>query len=216
MRRWCPSTRQPTSDVERKGGWLPRGLHLNGPPQEFLDVALSLEHPYDARAEPPDDLRSAIRFWARSPLNVLERHVSKFFDFWHSRAKELASDEESLHGALPHHLARVLRGKRLLLLFEMAAATGHPDTTVVPELAGGFTLAGEVPHSGAFPLRSGEDCVLGESEEWLSQRAHAVRASLGSALGSRPLAPDILPEVAAATFKEIDAGWVDGPFPPPK
>ena len=42
--------------------------------------------------------------------------------------------------------------------------------------------------------------------------APAVQADLRAILAKHPLEPDMRSEVAEATRKEIEAGWVTGPF----
>ena len=47
-------------------------------------------------------------------------------------------------------VARVLKGKRLLLLQEVAESLDWPDSAVFTELKAGFDLVGDFPRTGVF------------------------------------------------------------------
>ena len=61
-------------------------------------------------------------------------------------------------------------------------------------------------------MHAAEDKVQGRPEAWLDARAAAVQQDLRASLARHPLDPDIAREVADATRKEVEAGWVQGPL----
>ena len=66
------------------------------------------------------------------------------------RAIELDREENRLHADMPEEVARVLNGKRLLLLQEVAESVDWPDSAVFTELKAGFDLVGDFPRTGVF------------------------------------------------------------------
>ena len=58
--------------------------------------------------------------------------------------------EGKLHEAMPEEIKTVNQGKRLLLLKELLQAIGWPDKQLVPDLASGMRIAGNLERSGTF------------------------------------------------------------------
>ena len=180
-------------------------------PPEFLDEAMALRHPVDVPYALQDGITDIIRAWA-ADRGDMQGRVLQQLAFWEERAGQLAPDEALIQERLHPDVRGVLAGKRLLLLDEMARAAGYVDERVAVDLARGFPLAGRFPYSGAFPRRAGADQFEAESLEWLGAQAPAVQEDLRRHLRRYPLEPDLAEEVGAATAKEVQAGWVTGPF----
>ena len=60
--------------------------------------------------------------------------------------------EKELRDSLDPEVAKVLQGKRLLLLERIAQSIGWTDTNVFAELRQGFDLIGHHKHSGSLCL----------------------------------------------------------------
>ena len=210
-----PEFPEPPSRLEtRTGGEVPEPAGELTPwtPQGFLTRSFSVAHPVDRPFDVDDGTRAAIQFWTERDLETNQNEVEGTFARWEARAAELMSDEAALHDKLPEATAQVLVGKRLCILQELADEIGHPDKTIVAELAGGFALAGALPASGVYPPRPPERAIVGHPTSWLDVCAPAVQTNLRHTLARSPLSPDILPEVAAATAKEVEVGWARGPL----
>jgi hypothetical protein len=85
-------------------------------PQEFIKKALGCAHPFLASDRSLDDVKeAALRTLARGPArtswwrrSVLER--------WRRRGKKLEQAEAELHSKMNKSVARVMKGKKILLL----------------------------------------------------------------------------------------------------
>ena len=66
----------------------------------------------------------------------------------------LSSKEAELHDQLDPEVAKVLKGKRLLLLEEILNEIGFPDKNLVKDICSGFRLTGWLRDSQLFPHRS--------------------------------------------------------------
>ena len=62
---------------------------------------------------------------------------------------ELNKEKKRLHASVPEEVARVLKGKRLLLLQE-AESLDWPDSAVFIKLKAGFDLVGDFLRAGVF------------------------------------------------------------------
>ena len=123
-------------------------------PDDFVARAVAAGHPRNLFAED----------WsARDPFvlenlspdrgKLLDRR-NAFFRKWLKRASELASKEKDLHDSLDQEVARVLKGKRLLVLEEILNEIGFPDRHLVKDICEGFRITGWLRDSMLFPHRS--------------------------------------------------------------
>ena len=80
---------------------------------------------------------------------MVQRRAS-LLKVWTGWASELEVDERLLKDSLDPQVAKVLQGKRLLLLERIAKSIGWTDTGVFAELRQGFDLIGHHKHSGVF------------------------------------------------------------------
>ena len=71
---------------------------------------------------------------------------------WGDMKAKLAGAEARLHASLEPGVAKVLRGKSLLLLEQIASDLGWPDTSLHRELREGFRITGMSKPSGVFDL----------------------------------------------------------------
>ncbi|CAE7816597.1 SLC24A2 [Symbiodinium sp. CCMP2592] len=119
-------------------------------PDEFVDAAKDLLHPFAASAVlSPIVKRRLFEALTKGPEWVQRQRCSKL-KLWLSWAKELQIAEGEMKSKLDPDIGRVLRGKRLLLLKRIADDMDWPDTDWLSELLEGFDLVGSQKHTGVF------------------------------------------------------------------
>ena len=123
--------------------------------QEFVERALSLQHPFDMFCDVPDCMLRLNFFMLTSgPVELTRRRISKITQ-WPDWRNNLLKDEQKLHQSLEPGVAKILQGKNLLLLEKIASTLDWPDVNVFDEIKAGFRLVGLSEKSGVFfPKRS--------------------------------------------------------------
>ena len=66
------------------------------------------------------------------------------------KAAEFESDELKLHQSLDQHVARVLKGKRLLLFKHLLEISEYNDSELFNDMIKGFDLVGHTSTSGCL------------------------------------------------------------------
>ena len=118
--------------------------------QQFVECARQLWHPFDELRNLPDRLIASIFNNITSSPHELAKQRCEFMKHWTCRARELQKDENHLHMSMPEHVRAVLRGKRILLMKELAQSIRWPDMSLFDEMAAGFRLVGPVAKTGIF------------------------------------------------------------------
>ena len=125
-------------------------LGVYASPEEFVQDCRTVEHPFDKLHAVPDSLKQCLfDMLVKGPAWVVQRRAS-LLKVWTGWASELEVDERLLKDSLDPQVAKVLQGKRLLLLERIAKSIGWTDTGVFAELRQGFDLIGHHKHSGVF------------------------------------------------------------------
>lgn len=177
-------------------------------PLDFLNEARKLVHPAEHAGVLHSGVSTAIQKHCElSPLELLKCRQSVF-----SRAlatiRSLSQEEAALRDKMPHHLATVLRGKRILFLASWLREKDHPDQSLCEDLANGFPLHGWLAKSHVFSeqwrppaLHPGELLrVASKQNKWI----------LGSCKRSNQA--DIDTAVWDAILADVEKGWAVGPF----
>ena len=119
-------------------------------PIDFIRESLKAGHPKYLLKQIDNDLREAV-------INMREENHAKtvsnraeFFKTWLARAVELKSAEQELHSNVAPYLAKILKGKRLLLWKEILVDLNYPDAAVIDEAIQGFSLTGWAKPTGVF------------------------------------------------------------------
>ena len=122
-------------DSGAEASWVPAKFGLPWHPDEFARAAAEAVAPFDQLPELRSHVLETVFFvLTRGPTEVVSfRRLA--FRHWARRARALEQDEERLHESMEPGVRRVLRGKRLLLLDEMARAAGYPDCGLAAEAA---------------------------------------------------------------------------------
>eukprot|EP00971_Amphidinium_carterae_P352541 6492644-Amphidinium_carterae.2 len=123
-------------------------------------------------------------------------------------ARELKDEEEKVHMSMPEHVRTIMKGKKVRLLELLLERAGYQTDYLSRGLREGFDLTGVVGKSGLFPERNVvED---GVTREQLLQRAATMvdRAVAEMRPGERSEEE----ELRKVTNKEVEKGWLKGPF----
>ena len=106
------------------------------------------------------------------------------------------------------HCAKVLESKNLLLFKEMMEESNYKDSDLFNNIVRGFKLMGDLPVTGIFPSKSSFATL---TEEQVRDSAEINRKAI-IATAKRPMEEDIKKGVYEATMKEVEQGWLEGPF----
>ena len=121
-------------------------------PQEFLQQCLGQVHPFDLCKGVPDSLlRVMAKTLLSGPVQVMKERLL-LLKKWGDLKAKLARAESELHASLEPSVAKILEGKNLLLLEQIAGDLGWPDTSLHREMREGFKITGMSKPSGVFDL----------------------------------------------------------------
>ena len=175
---------------------------------EFADRAIKCTHPIDQMFGLDDALLKCIfSNLVQGPAAIAQKRVD-FFRKWTSRANELSKLELRLRKGLDADVARVLKGKRILLLQEIAESFNWPDVHVFTELKEGFEIVGDAPHSGVFSHEFRPRVI---SAERLKESFKFLKPALLGKVKSHELGENAS-ELWEKTCAEADAGLLEGPL----
>ena len=178
-------------------------------PQEFLQEALQLRHPFNLPVSGDvDNIEAISKVLQMGKLGTMKFRLQQVQKY-RKLASEMEEDEKLLHSNMHPDLQSVMRPKRILLFQKMMDDAGVVDAQLCEEMKCGFRLVGQLVSSGQFRPRfkPAEISVeeLRRSSKWAK---HAVNGSCKRVGDNK--------EVAAAVWEETlnqrDAGWIKGPF----
>ena len=177
-------------------------------PEEFARAALQLPHPFEEHAS-TDAVIEGLRFRMAHGMDEVAWVRREALQKWTARAKELEVQEQHLHDTMDPGVARVMQGKRILLLKEMMVDVGFPSAAALAHhLATGFPLAGEYPVTEVFP-ESRRDALFAVQDLWRDRKS--IRQEVLAAC--RPSGDDDLDAMLyEATVAEVERGWLEGPL----
>ena len=179
-------------------------------PQEFTRRATAAKHPLQVPPQVPPVLDSAA--WAIcTRLPEVHRHRCQMLHSMCQRAQELQPEEDKLHLAMPPHVRRIMKGKRILLLQEILDSFGFPDKNLCHDLQSGFPLSGWLPESGHMEPKVKPPLI---SRDQLEKQAHHRNKEILAM--TRPSGDSKLDEALwEQTVKDVTQGWasfLDGPL----
>ena len=180
--------------------------------ESFVEVSRQLWHPYDELMNLPDDLIRCLFLNLTLGLVELTKHRIKTLDSWTQKARALQMRERDLHKKLNPKVARILKGKRLLVLEELAKDIGWPDERIHQELREGFKLTGHSPPSHIFKQ---EFRPASMSKEKLMQDSKFIRPLILGKLNHQVVEDEDERELYDITLREAnEKGWLEGPLDP--
>ena len=176
--------------------------------EQFVTFAKQLDHPFDTcRAIPDGLLRVLAAKLMRSPVETMKARLQTLTK-WQAWAAELEGAEAGLRSSMDPCVAKVLQGKRLLLLERVADDLGWPDKSLHSELREGFRLTGTQFPSGVFD----HACKLAEiSEVQLHEKGKFLRPALW-AKQRRANPPEVGKALWDQAMEEVEQkGWLQPP-----
>ena len=176
--------------------------------EEFLQASLEAKHPIDFACSIPEVLVSnVVKVLNEGPKLVATRRRLAVLKV-KRLAQELAAEESLLHQSLEPELARVLKGKNLLVWKKLMEQTDFNDPTLFKELTNGFKLTGQACASPQFPKGF---VPMQQTPEELQKKAVWLRkANMVKCKSSGR--PDLDELVWKQTLEECAAGWMHGPY----
>lgn len=188
-----------TTTVERVTLRVPRE------PMDFLKKAVEAGHPRGCSIALPIELEKVVT-WNRD-ASCYDLHVRRisFVKKWTERAKEVSGDDCKMVQEAPHHLRKLLSGKRVALWGEMLQHYGYPDKELFERIANGFPLVGWMPRSHVFPADSREPSLDPDTLAGMSKGLNARVKS--KVLGDND--PILEQATWDETTKEVEAGWME-------
>ena len=192
-----------TSDLEGSSGRF--GVYRT--PQEFVQCALELDHPFDVQHCVPDAVkRNIFRRLTEGPTAFASERV-QMFQKLNQLEKELRYEEARLHSVLPEHVREVVKDKNLLLWAHLLEETLFADKGVF-ELMKGVDLVGKPDKSPLFDVKevpaTSDGNLLLESASWRRERLKGRDPHKDDAAARQKLWD--------CTIKDRDNGFLKGPF----
>ena len=176
-------------------------------PKEWFDQARHLSHPMDVGNPIAAITREALRVNVHEDAKVIELKRKTAILKVQIEAKKLQESETELHSKMPAYMQKVLKGKRILLFESLLRSHGYDDLGVVDFLKRGVDLTGASECPDCFERRV-RLASLTRAE--LVGAAPAMRKSLIAS--PRVLEPDLQAALLEATDKELELGFLEGPF----
>ena len=131
---------------------------------QFVDSARLLWHPFDELRNLPDRMIQTLFINLTASPHQLTKLRCQFLHKWSRRAAALNAAEKELHSGMPSHVQRVMEGKRVLGMKELAEEMNWPDMSLFTEMCEGFKLVGTFEATGVF--KPGVTVANLSAEEW--------------------------------------------------
>ncbi|CAE7240138.1 unnamed protein product [Symbiodinium sp. CCMP2456] len=191
--------------------YLPRNLEwLSAADRDFVQQALQSKHPCHLDNLLPDELKASIKAnMSKSEAEIARERTATMRRFI-SMSNGLVDAERELHEGFSEHRRKVLDGKRLLLFKSILEEAGHADDNLVHDMSNGFDLVGKLPESHVFDHRYRPALKTEEELRAGASRSRAAVLAMVQSSGD----PVIDDGVFAATQKELDLGFLEGPVDP--
>ncbi len=131
-------------------------------PEEFIEEAKKVAHPFDGPVKLAPNTASAIHFMSQVGPTALEHHRRDGIEWYEKRKLELGPSERELHSNLPADVERVVADKNILLFKEMLEDIGFDDMPVVYLLTIGTKIVGLLKKTGIWkPMDQSPMCSPG-------------------------------------------------------
>ena len=200
------------SDVSKNADETPRSCKVGiyRTPDEFVEAALRLSHPFDGSSYVDDAVkRNIFELYTLGAKGVKDKRLQAFA-YYKRRQLELQSRENALHAMLEPARANIVKDKRFLLFSEMAKDAGVVDDSLLEDLLAGFSLIGQ---SGCSSLFLEEDTLPAMSREQLMKSSRWSRKMVAAkGMDSHAEGLNVVEETWATTMDEVQRGWLQGPF----
>ena len=121
-------------------------------PQEFLQEATKVTHPFDSAVTIDGPNLRAIAFTLEHGVKAVSQKRRALLEHYRAIERSLRDQEFALKESMDPAVRRVMGSKRLLLFKQMLADAGVPDENLFNDMVNGFRLTGPLEPSGLSPL----------------------------------------------------------------
>ena len=177
-------------------------------PNEFVNEALGLNHPFDCSSSISDDAKRAIFALFTEGPSGIKAMRNEAFDFYESLGARLEAEEQALHAGLDANRASILNGKKLLIFDRLCKDAGVEDQALLALMLNGTRLTGEAGYTGLFSTEvtsaAMSECQLMQSSKWTRRKI------LGKGLKTSDI--EVRHIVWENALSERDKGWLRGPY----
>ena len=143
-------------------------------PNEFVNKALGLNHPFDCSSSISDDAKRAIFALFTEGPSGIKAMRNEAFDFYESLGARLEAEEQALHAGLDANRASILNGKKLLIFDRLCKDAGVEDQGLLALMLNGTRLTGEAGYTGLFSTEvtsaAMSECQLMQSSKWTRRK----------------------------------------------
>ena len=174
-------------------------------PEEFVEQAVKLVHPFDWEVRLPPKVAEVISSIAEMGPTELKRYRIRQLAYWEGRAAALEQREKQLHYRLHKDVEAVIASKRVLLFKEMLEAAHYDDMGVVDLLLTGVLVIGTLEKVGIWKP---EDKAAKISYATLIQGAEDAQRDAATVRNPTPEDESIW----QSTCEEVQEGCLAGPF----
>ena len=177
-------------------------------PQEFLQCAVEVGHPFSVFSGLPAEVKAACEHVACSdPVQLINHRCSKLGQ-WLRLSKQLQSEEDALKAAMPEQKRKILFSKRLCLMKRIVLDEGYDDQALATDVEQGFSLVGDVPRSNVLPEKLLPATISTTDLTRNAGKANVALRYMTRSSGSHDL--DL--KLWEKTLLEVDRGWLVGPL----
>lgn len=199
-----------SSNVYDEASGMPHFALIGIPrePEDFLHQACKLTHPTEMAMNVSPILLDNMKAYNDPAGLEFRRKQCEFANRLVRLCSELKTAEADCKAAMPQHLQRILRSKRLLLFEKLLEDMGYPDSSIAADMRNGFPLCGWMKESNVFPSRLRPPEL---SEEHLRSMSRSISARTIAATVSSGES-DADSRLWQATLEEVEAGFLTGPW----
>ena len=173
-------------------------------PLEFVKKAVLAGHPKNLFAKTSDLFLAAIRDTFVEHPEKVQKKRANFMKKWLRRALELQPEEKRLRDSMPPYIAKILKGKKLLLFREILLDFGYPDESLVQNIIEGFALTGWAEPSNFFRPHVRPPSI---DLKQLDSMCYGLNLAVVNSLKNSKWEP--IDQVAwDETLSEVDKGWL--------
>ena len=120
-------------------------------PQEFLQEATKVTHPFDSAVTIDGPNLRAIAFTLEHGVRAVSQKRRALLEHYRAIERSLRDQEFALKESMDPAVRRVMGSKKLLLFKQMLTDAGVPDENLFNDMVNGFRLTGPLEPSGLFP-----------------------------------------------------------------
>lgn len=175
--------------------------------EQFCKKAMSLKHPMGTHNAVSDEVKQAIFHVFSKGFNETAKERIMAISKVAKMRQELEVEEKRFKATLPPHVQEVLGSKPLLLWRELLQQTGFEDMDVF-NLMQGVALTGVPSKSPLFDSK----VVLAKTSKEFFVESSAWRNKSLIAKVAHADEPELMKTLWDETMKEVNRGFIEGPF----